>query len=224
MSYNQWLYVYANPINFVDPSGLIPTVYGIEIDDKFTEEEQQLILETFADYSEFLGGNNVLQTNLALTEIKQDWLSATGAYNAAYNFLDKSITLQPGWYSAVITTAPNGKVMIILGPPCFEEMLDFPEGSLPTAEIGAKFVLAHEMTHALAFGNPTTFSSFTDNVDVPWSFLAWFSSNPIIRRNAGRSIDQEVFADVIPAYIYSPGLLNQQMNDWVQTTMPDTLK
>jgi hypothetical protein len=181
MSYNQWLYVNANPINWVDPTGLMPTVYGIEIDDNFSEEEKKLILETMADYSEFLGGDRVLQRNLDLTEVKQDWLSATGAYNAAYNFLDKSITLQPGWYSSVITTAPNGQGMIILGPPCFEEMLEFPEGSLPTAEIGAKFVLAHEMTHALAFGNPATFSSFTANVDLPWSILAWFSSNPLIR-------------------------------------------
>ncbi len=30
MSYNSWLYVYGNPINKVDPSGMIPTLQGIE--------------------------------------------------------------------------------------------------------------------------------------------------------------------------------------------------
>jgi len=68
------------------------------------------------------------------------------------------------------------------------------------------------------------FKSFKNNVDLPWSIFAGFSSNPIIKRNAGRSLADEVFADVLPAYIYSPGLLNQQMNDWVQTKMPSTLK
>lgn len=103
-------------------------------------------------------------------------------------------------------------------------MLDFPKGSLPAAEIGAKFVLAHEMTYALSFGNPNTFISFRENVDLPWSIFAGFSSNPLIRRNAGRPLADEVFADVIPAYFYSQGLLNQQMDDWVETKMPGTLK
>jgi hypothetical protein len=102
-------------------------------------------------------------------------------------------------------------------------MLDLPEGSLPTVEIGAKFVLAHEMTHAFEFGNPLAFRSFTNNVDIPWSIFAGFSSNPLIKRNAFRSISEEVFADVIAAYLYSKSLLNQQMNDWLQTKMPETL-
>jgi hypothetical protein len=113
---------------------------------------------------------------------------------------------------------------MIFGPPCVEDFLSFPKGSLPTDEIGAKFVLAHEMTHAFAIGNPKTFKSFKDNVNLPWSTFAQFNSNPIIKRNANRSIADEVFADVIAANLYSKGLLNQQMSDWVNAKMPDTLK
>jgi hypothetical protein len=227
MSYNAWLYVYANPINLLDPNGLWPKIYGVQIDDKFTDEEKLLIVETIADYATLLGGGSSFSTNLALSEIKQDWtkFNPTGAYNAQYNTIDHSITLQPGWYSPVITLAPNGKkFLIISGPPCIEDMLGFPKGSLPTDKIGAKFVLAHEMTHAFATGNPSAFASFTKNVDLPWSIFAGFNSNPLIKRNAGRDIAAEVFADVIAAYLYSPGLLNKQMSDWVQTKMPGTLK
>lgn len=140
------------------------------------------------------------------------------------NPANTSVAPSRSYPSPDVTTAPNGKMLIILGPPCFDEMFDFPKGSIPTAEIGAKFVLAHEMTHAFAFGNPNAFRSFKDHVDLPWTIFAGLSSNPIIRRNAFRSLADEVFADVIPAYIYSKGLLNQQMSDWLQTEMPGTLK
>jgi RHS repeat-associated protein len=223
-SLNPWNYGYNNPVKYADPSGLWPKIYGVQIDDAFTNEEKQLIVETIADYATFLGGGERFSRNLALSDIKQGWVTYSGAYNAQYNQDDHSITLQPGWYSPVITVTPSGKILIIFDPPCIEKMLGFPEGSLPTNEISAKFVLAHEMTHAFAFGDPSVFKSFTDNVDLPWSIFAGLSSNPIIRRNAGRSLADEVFADVIPAYMYSKGLLNQQMSDWVETKLSDTLK
>jgi RHS repeat-associated protein len=221
----KWVYANGNPIIYIDPSGLYSTEYGIVIDDQFTTRDRDLILETFSDFANLLGGINTLSRNLALSFIKQDWTNPSGTYNATYNDNENTITLQPGWYTGVITTLPNGQAIIILGPPCLDKLFGFPEGSLPTDEIGAKFVLAHEMSHALQIGNPNSFSSFKENVELPWSIFAGTSSNPLIKRNRWRSsFAQEVFADVIAAYLYSPGLLNQQMSDWVLTKLHDTLK
>jgi hypothetical protein len=64
----------------------------------------------------------------------------------------------------------------------------------------------------------------SENVELPCSILAWLCSNPLIKRNWGRPLVEEVFADVIPAYLYSPGLLNLQMSDWVNAKMPGILK
>lgn len=223
MSYNAWLYGYANPIILTDPNGFSPTIAGITINDKLNPKDKELVLETIADYAQLFGGEEILDRNLALTEITQGWNNPAGTYNAVYDYTTQKITLPFGWYSAAIVQSPNGKAQIILSSPCIEDMLDLPEGSLPTVEIGSKFVLAHEMTHAFEFGNPLAFRSFTNSVDIPWSIFAGFSSNPLIKRNAFRSISEEVFADVIAAYLYSKSLLNQQMNDWLQTKMPETL-
>jgi hypothetical protein len=217
------MYANGNPITYIDPSGLSSSEFGIEIDDQFSPRDRNLILETFYDFANLLGGISALTRNLDLDFIKQDWTNPSGAYNATYG--EGIITLQPNWYSGVITTLPNGQAAIILGPPCFDELFKFPEGSLPNAEIGAQFALAHEMSHALQIGNPETFLSFKENVDLPWSLFAGFSSNPLIKRNKGRSsIAQEVFADTIAAYLYSPGLLNQQMSDWIINKLFLTLK
>jgi len=151
------------------------------------------------------------------------WGNDSGDWNASYNSNLKKIKLPPGWYSPVIAQAPNGMIYIILYNPCIEKMLDFPDDSLPTDKIEAQFVLSHEIGHALQFGNKNTFQSFKDNVDLPLSCFAIFNPNPLIKRNAIRNIDSEVFADMMAAYLYSPSLLNQQMRDWIQTKMHDTL-
>ncbi len=224
LSLNRWGYVEGNPVNFVDPSGLMPTIYGIEVDDNFSEDEKTLILETISEYAQLLGGNESLKKNLAVTKIEQNWNfnNPERLYNAQYDKNNNILTLQPGWYSPVMVTTADGECKIITSPPS-DEMLGFPAGSLPTTKIVAKFVLAHEMTHAFEDGNPDSFTNFKDNVDIPWTLFAWFSSNPIIKRNAGRA-KEEVFADVIAAYLYSQELLNQQMSDWVETKMSGTLK
>lgn len=119
---------------------------------------------------------------------------------------------------------PGGRRFAILIQPCLEEPLGFPEDSLPTNQVIAKFVLAHEMGHAFHTGNPRVLRSFKDRVELPWSFLAAFNPNPILSRNAGREIEYEVFADALAAFLYSRGLLNQQMLEWVQIDMPEELQ
>jgi len=237
-----YVYVVNNPVNVLDPSGLqcigchtpgdwaeyiLFYAYGIRLKRTpfiFTESERLLILDTVEDYSELLGGASAFRRNLALSKIRMDWATRSGAFNAFYNTQKRMITLPPNWYSPRIAIAPNGTALIMLANPCLEEMLGFPEGSLLTDETEAKFVLAHEMGHAFHTGNPEALRSFKEKVDLPWSTLAGFSSNPIIARNAGRPLTSEVFADAIAAFLYSPDLLNQQMLDWVQDDMPGILQ
>jgi hypothetical protein len=38
MSYNAWLYVYSNPINYVDPNGNIPLINQYDLTNWFYEE------------------------------------------------------------------------------------------------------------------------------------------------------------------------------------------
>lgn len=191
----------------------------------FPDPEKVLILETVTDFARLLGGPESLRKNLALVAIRQEWATPDGAFNASYNYRDKTITLPPGWYTPIIAQTPNGQAAIILANPCIEEALHFPQGSLPTDKVEAQFVLAHEMGHALAEGNRAVLHSFEDNVDLPLAVFAVFSSNPLIARNANRdNFAEEVFADVIAAFLYSQGLLNQQMMEWVQIEMASVLR
>jgi hypothetical protein len=240
------LYIYSldNPINYTDPSGKQCTGcrtpgawaqfelyyrYGIRLERGpsgylFTEHERLLILEVVSDYANLLGGAETLRRNLALSVIRMNWIASDESFNAYYMPHDKSITLPPHWYIGVIAITPNGRAVIALQP-CVEEIFGLPEDSLQTDEIEAKFVLAHEMGHAFHTGNPEALRSFKDNVDLPWSILAFFSPNPIIARNAGRrTFDREVFSDALAAFLYSPALLNQQMLDWIQDDMPGVLR
>ncbi len=197
----------------------------IVIDDSFSDDEKALIQQVLSAYDLLFGGSDALEENLSLSTITEGWCNSSGTYNACYNDRDDSITLPYGWYSGAIVNSPDGTgFQIILGPPNVEAVARFPEGSLPTDEIAAKFVLAHEMGHAFAHGDPEAYGSFQANVDSPCTIFAGTNTNPLISRNAGRDIYAEVFADVMAAHLYSPGLLNQQMNYWVQTIMPGVLK
>ena len=171
-SLNPYLYVLVNPVNILDPSGqqcigcntsgdwaeyTLYYAYGIRLKQTvflFSESEKLLILETVEDYSELLGGRDIFGRNLTLSRISMDWVTKDGSFNAYYNSQDETITLPPNWYSPRIAIAPNGTALMMLANPCLEEMLNFPKDSLPTDEIEAKFVLAHEIGHAFHTGNP----------------------------------------------------------------------
>jgi hypothetical protein len=184
-----------------------------------------LILETVSDYADLLGGPETLRRNLALSEIRMDLASPDGSFNASYAPGTMRITLAPEWYIGSIHMLPGGRRFVFGAQPCVEELLDFPEGSLPTVEYGAKFVLAHEMGHAFHTGNPRALRSFTNRVNLPWSILAGCNPNPIIARNAGRDgFTREVFADTLAAFLYSPNLLNQQMLNWIQNDLPGVVR
>ncbi len=245
LSLHPYLYVLASPVNATDATGQQCTgcrtpgdwadftlfyLYGIDLQRgpsgyTFSDEEKVLLFDTVADYARLLGGPDSLKRNLALSVIEMEWAAPDGAFNASYSPVKKAITLPPGWYTPIIGMIPNGRITIILANPCLEDALGFPEGTLPTDKIEAQFVLAHEMGHAFVEGNHSALRNFEDNVDLPWSVFAGFSTNPLIARNANRPrFAEEVFADAIAAFLYSPTLLNQQMLNWVQTAMPRALQ
>ncbi len=104
-------------------------------------------------------------------------------------------------------------------------MLELAEGSLPGIELQSKYVLAHEIGHAFHSKNPKAYSSFVQNVDLPYYLFAGFNKNPLIARNSGRTgFSYEVFSDVIAAKLYAPGLLNADMQNWIDNEMPEALQ
>jgi hypothetical protein len=129
------------------------------------------------------------------------------------------------WYIPVIAETPQGLGHIGLCQPNIEELIGFPQGSLPGVETQAQFVLAHEMGHALRQGNGDVYSSFMESVELPPSWFAWLSDNPLIFRNRFRSgFAEEVFSDVLAAHLYSPALLNQEMSEWIAGEMRGSLR
>jgi hypothetical protein len=229
------------------------SVYGIRLErgpsraqgTGFSEPEKLLILDTVSDYANLLGGPAALRRNLALSTITLEWFDPSAGYDGQFNaiYLDGNITLPPDWYMPVLAMSrridgiwsiiigPQGPHVIIgshaiIGPhACIEEILNFPKGSLPTDEAEAQFVLAHEMGHAFRQGNPGAVINFMSFVDLPESSVAGPNPNPLIARNTGRvNIGEEVFADVLAAFLYSRALLNQQMLNWVQILMPGVLR
>jgi hypothetical protein len=225
-AWDRYAFVNNNPVRYNDPTGHMMdqgeggctiAVDGvcttIVVEDSFTDEEEALILQVLAAYARLFGGYGTMESNLALTEINQDWVDPGQV--AFYDDETQSITLPYGWYSDALYQNPNGTFTISTAPMDIESLTGFPSGSLPTDEVSAQFVLAHEMGHAFATGNPGAYDSFKDNVSLPWSPFGAFSSNPLIRRNAGRGAG-EVFADVMASALYSPGLLNQEMSNWLQ--------
>jgi len=239
LSLHRWAYGESDPVNHTDPSGhqcsgcktpgdwakfTLYYGYGITMAATFADDEKVLILETVDDFAELLGGMAAFRRNVALSKIDDGWETERFA---AYYPTNRTIIMDKQWYYPAIGQRPgSSRFEIGLCQPDIEEMLSFPEGSLPSAEIQAKFVLAHEMGHAFASGNYSAFKDFTENVDIPWAAFGWLDSNHIFRRNSLRDADfrQEVFADVIAAYLYAPSVLNQDMTGWLQTNLPRTLK
>ena len=238
-------------LNLVDPSGLMPAeppepcsrattseqlaecklymLYGIYINSSFYGGEVELILETVEDYANLLGGSASFKSNMALARVDEDWAThfptdPGGWPYAFYESNTKTITLDYAWYNPVLATAPDGKNYFTCQPN-YEELLNFPKGSLPGQKLQAKYVLAHEMGHALLWGNHLILDSFTENVDLPLSKPAASDPNPIISRNANRrGFQSEVLADVMASKLYSPGLLNNDMQVWVDNDMPGALR
>ncbi|NMC13399.1 MAG: RHS repeat-associated core domain-containing protein [Chloroflexi bacterium] len=240
----EWnLYIYGrnNPINLVDPSGYqscktpgecaeltLKYIYqinlGTNVGNGFSDEEKTLILDTVSKFANFLGGTSKLTNNISLVEIFMDWWNNAGDWGASYINQTQKIQLPPGWYSPIIAQDPSGAINIYLNNPCVEDKLHLPDDSLPSDKIEAQFVLAHELGHSFSARNEKSYQSFIDNVNLPPKELAMFNSNPLIKRNAMREyFGSDVFSDMVAAYLYSPGLLNQQMRDWIQIKMRDSL-
>jgi len=229
LAWDRYAYGFNNPVNTIDPTGHKALddsgddPEGVVIDQSFSEEEQMLILQVLNAFIRLVGGTDTFYRNFALSSINKRAVNPKDY--AFYNSSDDSITLPYGWHTPSIYQNPIGGFVIIMSPVDIGDRLGFPSGTFQTDEISSQFVFAHEVSHSLISGNQRIIESYTDNVDLPMSFLAGFDANPLISRNSMRSgFSSEVCADSLAAYLYAPTLLNQQMNSWIQNILPEVLR
>lgn len=98
------------------------------------------------------------------------------------------------------------------------QLFRFLEQANPSDTRVAEFVLAHEIAHAYLEVSRPIFVSFYPVAkfvyDHPYG-------NPLVIRNLNRAygsfpaFQEELFADVIAAYLFTPSLLNSVMWEWI---------
>ncbi len=244
MSYNAWLYVYANPVNLTDPSGFQTQIYGVSVSNKFLPVEQDLIGETFSAYADLLGGEMVFRRNVALRRVEQGWIERSVEDNAEYQVWNQTIILPPNLLYAALSMRPEpshrGEFIIlpplnIYGPGGFPSV---PKTTFPNQETVFKFILAHETTHALVTGNELVYQSFVDTFFPKRSACFPLSvfvdlldlrdspvTDPSIERSKNRAtFRSEVLADAIAGYLFAPTLLGNKYANWIKNDLRKQLR
>ncbi len=243
MSYNAWLYAYANAVNLVDPTGYQAQIYGVSISSKFSRVEEGLIVETIRAYANLLGGEVPFRLNVLLRRVEQDWILRSTRDNAAHDPASHTIILPPNLLTDVLDVNPNpdqGGFVIrsrfnIYGQDFFPTV---PKSTFPNQETVFKFVLGHETTHALVTGNEKVYQSFIDtffpkqSACFPGSLLVDVfdlrgspPSDPSIERNKGRAtFREEVLADAIAGYLFAPTLLGNKYAGWIENDLRRQLR
>jgi hypothetical protein len=95
------------------------------------------------------------------------------------------------------------------------------KGTFASQYVVFKWVLAHEMTHALSIGNPDILQSFIEHF-----WREDFQCKQIVERNKNREAD-EVLSDVIASYLYAPSLLEGEtanVRAWIKGDLQRKLK
>ncbi len=114
-----------------------------------------------------------------------------------------------------------------------------PDLLFPSKEVAARFVIAHELGHALVYRYPSVFKKaitdptdddgwhpvFGGNAGVGFPLNQFASDNPLYKRNASRgdAFKEESLADILATYIYAPQLLSAQQSYWVTNELPTVL-
>ncbi len=197
-----------------------------------------MIQQTIRDYLIFIGGKEAFRNNVALDRIEKGALPDSASYNGR----NRAITLPPNLLGSVTIGGTTFNPMIPTRPKAFpnEPLETFSDQSGQySQEIFFKFVLAHEMTHALIKGNQDVLKSFRDEFwpSVPLGCIPFITyrpgpepdSDPSVARHTsagarGSRLQQEVLADAIAAHLYAPDLLGNTYTNWIENSLSAILK
>ena len=202
--------------------------------------EFELIQQTIQDYQTFLGSKETFHNNVALEKIEKGVLVDL----VLYDNKNETITLAPNLLGSVLLGrstvhppfSPDRPAGFPDEPP---EVFADRSGQFSQA-VYFKFILAHEITHALHDGNEAIWQSFRDEFwpSVPLGCIPFATyrpgpakdSDPSLTRHAtvqglrGDKLQEEVLADAVAAHLYAPALLGNRYTDWIENTLPTVLK
>lgn len=226
------LYTFNNPVKYTDPSGHYACsshendapdnnyCYGIEISQDFTQEEIDAIIQSLHDYKVFLGGEQAF-FGLVSANLDRIWKDPTLINNAKYNFEEKHIRIGASYFGIAPRSLIYGKPEKI---PLLTNSKDYrghPGATLSRLD-NIKFVLAHELTHVVVTTTSGPGSGYPPIVrEFEGAFFTGGKPNiedPLTVKNVDRPNGrEELFADVIAAYIYEmDGLSGGTYDAWIE--------
>jgi len=226
-SLNRFSYALNNPVKYIDPSGNMYLEagygrlkddldedifqqalddFGVEIDQKFSDEQAGVIYEVLEDYSILLGGAGEFKEQVNTVYI--------GLYSGS---IWDGIVLCGG----ACTFEEQGSIyltnVVIQDPLGFinENFANY-KNTIWDQSAAFAFVLAHELTHNYTYSEEggEDFSDFKNAHRIKWQ---WYYQNPAIKERGSNYV--ELFSDAIAAYMYL-GSSFGIFDDWMEQNYP----